>query len=204
MNIKRLQDKFIPSVHIDHFHHIRPKTLTTSLCGLVQNNSICLKREYNDRQTHKIGHNILSLSFTVFAFHHSLSRSLSLTHTHTCMHARLERLGGRPWPRHSQLVPVPTRKQLIMCERLSECLLSGQQQHSAIYLPSRQDSEPAHHAGMHSLILKHTHTLSQMWKNKNGQTQIHSNVQECAHAKCKYTCTENTLMQAHGRSEQQL
>ena len=118
---------------------------------------------YNDRQTFSFCLNFLCIS----------SHFLSVSHT------SLEMLGGRPWPSYSRL--VPTRKQLIMCERLSECLLSGQQQHSAIYLPSRQNSQPAHHAGMHSLILTNTHT----------HTHTHTDVEEqrctlrSAHTHCK-------------------
>lgn len=117
--------------------------------------------------------------------------------------ARLERLGGRPWSSHSWLVPVPTRKQLIMCERLSECLLSGQQQqHSAIYhphpnphLPWRQDSLPAHHPSMHSS----SHTC--------GRTKMHS--PNCIPSLWNHpqlqssTCTEIPLMRARGCMWQQ-
>lgn len=56
-------------------------SISKAHCSTVlQNNSICYKkREFNDRQTRKIGHNILSCSLTVFSFHHSLS--LRLKHT---------------------------------------------------------------------------------------------------------------------------
>lgn len=147
------------------------KNLTASLCGCVQNNSTCLKREYNDRQSHKMLHNILTLSLLL-----SLPFITLLTHTREARKSP----GGRPWPRHSQLVPVPTRKQLIMCERLSECLLSGQQQHSAIYLPSRQDGRPAQHADTHSHPHTHTEELN---------AHIHMHKAARIHA-----CTENALI----------
>lgn len=155
------------------FTTFNQNNLTTSLRGRLQNNSTCFKGEHSDRQTHKIGHNILSCSLVSLHFITPLSLCLSLacicTHTqHTHTKTRLEILGGRPWTSLSRLVPGPTRKQLIMCERLSECLLSGQQQHSAIYLPSRQNkaaSTPCRHA------LSHPRTYSQMLKkNKDAHS----------------------------------
>ena len=109
--------------------------------------------------------------------------TFSLRFTHTS----LEMLGGRPWLSHSRLVPIPTRKQLIMCERLSEYLLSGQQHRSAINLPSRQDSQPAHHAGMQTCILSlyshthtHTHKHAQMWKTtKDEHSSMHTHTRVC-------------------------
>lgn len=68
------------------FTTFNQNNLTTSLRGRLQNNSTCFKREHSDRQTHKIGHNILSCSLVSLHFITPLSLCLSLacicTHTH--------------------------------------------------------------------------------------------------------------------------
>lgn len=83
--------------------------------------------------------------FAVSSCHHSLSPQQRTP-------ARLPGLGGRP-----ELVPVPARKQLIMCERLSERLLSGQQQHSTIYPPAPPPRAPRP-ARRHAVAYACTHT----------------------------------------------
>lgn len=86
-----------------------------------------------------------------------------------------------------------------MCERLSERLLSGQQQHSAIYLPWRQDSQHTMQACTHPHT--HTHTLPHMWKkNKDTLSKLWKS---SAFAMLNSTCKEITLMQAHGHVWQQ-
>lgn len=108
--------------------------------------------------------------------------SFFFTCTHAQKHVWQSWVGGLGPCSHRRLVPVPTRKQLIICERLSERLLSGQQQHSAIYLPWRQESQHTTQA------CTHPHTRGRRTKKQS---------QNAKFVTLKSTCKLITLMQGH-------
>lgn len=166
MNIKRLQDKSSPQFTSIIFTTFDQKNLTTSLCGRVQNNSMCFKGEYNDRQTRKIGHNIPSLSLLSLPF---ITLLLSLAHTHTHMSGKA---GWEALAQPQSTGPSPNKETINhvwAAVWVSALWTTTTLSHLSPLEAGQPASTPRRHA------LSHPHTLTDVEEKCTTYFQINSN-----------------------------